>query len=71
LLAWPNIWAKEMIVPELIGKLEAEEIAKLAIDYLDHPEKLEQMRDQLRQVRGEPGAAKKLVSIIVEELKQA
>ncbi|MBE9013776.1 lipid-A-disaccharide synthase [Pseudanabaenaceae cyanobacterium LEGE 13415] len=68
LLAWPNIWAKEMIVPELMGELEPEQIAKLAIDYLDHPEKLEQMRDRLRQVRGEPGAAKKLVSIVVEEL---
>lgn len=69
LLAWPNIWAKEMIVPELIGKLEAAEIAKLTIDYLDHPEKLEQMRDRLRQVRGAPGAAKKLVAIVAEELK--
>ncbi|MGG6265301.1 lipid-A-disaccharide synthase [Leptolyngbya sp. AN03gr2] len=70
LLAWPNIWAKEMIVPELIGNLEPEDVAELAIDYLDHPEKLEQMRDRLKQVRGEPGAAKKLVSIVVEELKQ-
>lgn len=68
LLAWPNIWAKEMIVPELIGKLEPEAIAKLTIDYLEHPEKLEQMRDRLRQVRGEPGAAKKLAAIVAEEL---
>lgn len=68
LLAWPNIWAKEMIVPELIGKLEAEDVAKLTIDYLEHPEKLAEMRDRLRQVRGEPGAAKKLVAIVAEEL---
>lgn len=68
LLAWPNIWAKEMIVPELIGKLKPQEVAALAIDYLEHPEKLEQMRDRLRQVRGEPGAAKKLVAIVAEEL---
>ncbi len=67
LLAWPNIWAKEMIVPELLGKLEPENIAKITIDYLEHPEKLEQMRDRLRQVRGEPGAAKKLVAIVAEE----
>ncbi|MER3435832.1 MAG: lipid-A-disaccharide synthase [Leptolyngbya sp. ERB_1_1] len=68
LLAWPNIWAKEMIVPELIGRLEPAEIAKVTIDYLEYPEKLEQMRDRLRQVRGEPGAAKKLVAIVAEEL---
>jgi AAA+ superfamily predicted ATPase len=60
-----------MIVPELVGKLEAEDIAKLTIDYLEHPEKLVEMRDRLRQVRGEPGAAKKLVAIVAEELKSS
>jgi lipid-A-disaccharide synthase len=66
LLAWPNIWAKDMIVPELIGKLTPDTIAPLVLDYLDHPEKLQQMRDALRNVRGEPGAAKKLASIVAE-----
>ena len=66
LLAWPNIWAKEMIVPELIGKLKPDEVAAIAFDYLDHPEKLQEMRDKLRQVRGQPGAAKKLASIVAE-----
>lgn len=70
LLAWPNIWAKEMIVPELVGRLEPETVAKFALDYLDRPEKLQEMRDRLRQVRGEPGAAKKLASIVVEELQR-
>ncbi|MCU0552911.1 MAG: lipid-A-disaccharide synthase [Leptolyngbya sp. Prado105] len=69
LLAWPNIWAKEMIVPELVGHLDPKEVAAFMIDYLDHPEKLEAMRDRLRQVRGEPGAAKKLVAIVAEELQ--
>lgn len=68
LLAWPNIWATEMIVPELVGELDPKEVAKFMIDYLDHPEKLAAMRDRLRQVRGEPGAAKKLVEIVAEEL---
>lgn len=70
LLAWPNIWAKEMIVPELIGKLKPKAVGELAIDYLEHPEKLDQMRDRLRQVRGEPGAAKKLVTIVAEEIQK-
>ncbi len=70
LLAWPNIWAKEMIVPELIGRLEPENVAKFMLEYLDRPEKLEQMRDRLRQVRGEPGAARKLAAIVAEELEK-
>jgi lipid-A-disaccharide synthase len=64
LLAWPNIWAKAEIVPELVGQLQPSEVAILAVDYLTHPEKLEQMRDRLRQVRGQPGAAHNLVNLV-------
>ncbi|MEG4850044.1 lipid-A-disaccharide synthase [Microcoleus sp. B5-D4] len=69
LYAWPNIWAQEEIVPELIGKLEPEVIAQLAIDYLSHPEKLAQMGDRLRAVRGESGAAKKIAELVCEEIE--
>ncbi len=65
LLAWPNLWAGEMIVPELVGKLEPTAIAQQVLDYLDHPEKLEEMRDRLRQVRGQPGAADRLVRLMI------
>ncbi|OCR01201.1 lipid-A-disaccharide synthase [Oscillatoriales cyanobacterium USR001] len=68
LFAWPNIWAQEEIVPELIGKLEPQALAELAIDYLSHPEKLAEMRDRLRAVRGESGAATKLTQIVCEEI---
>jgi lipid A disaccharide synthetase len=68
LLAWPNIWAKEMIVPELVGKLRPDVVADLALDYLTHPEKLDQMRANLRKLRGESGAAQKLVAIVGQEL---
>ena len=68
LLAWPNIWAKEPIVPELVGKLQPQLVADLALDFLSHPEKLQQMRDRLRQVRGETGAAQKLVQLVCEQL---
>ena len=70
LLAWPNIWAKKEIVPELVGELHPKEVAALAIDLLDHPEKLEEMRIKLRQVRGQPGAAEKLVQLVREELEK-
>ncbi|HAG80461.1 MAG TPA: lipid-A-disaccharide synthase, partial [Cyanobacteria bacterium UBA12227] len=68
LFAWPNIWAKAEIVPELVGKLEPQDVAQLVIDYLDDPEKLEEMRSRLRAVRGEPGAAQKLAELVREEL---
>lgn len=69
LYAWPNIWAQEEIVPELIGKLEPDAVAQLAIDYLSHPDKLAQMGDRLRAVRGESGAAKKIAELVCEEIE--
>ncbi len=66
LLAWPNIWAQEEIVPELVGKLKPDEVAKIALDYLENPEKLDKIREKLRNVRGEAGAAQKLAEIVVE-----
>jgi lipid-A-disaccharide synthase len=68
LLAWPNIWAKEEIVPELVGKLQPQEVAEIVLDFLANPEKLEQMRTKLRSVRGEGGAAQKIAQIVCEEI---
>ena len=67
LLAWPNIWAGAAIVPERIGNLNPNQIADEVIDFLDYPEKLQQMRDRLRQVRGQAGAATRLAAIVKEE----
>ena len=69
LYAWPNIWAKTQVVPELVGKLQAAEVAELALDYLHHPEKLQELRDRLRSIRGEAGAAQKLAKLVCEELE--
>jgi lipid A disaccharide synthetase len=69
LYAWPNIWAKTEIVPELLGRLQPEEVAAIAIDYLQHPDRLEAMRDRLRRVRGKPGAAQQLAELVSEALK--
>lgn len=68
LLAWPNIWAQEEIVPELVGKLQASEIGEMILNWLATPEKLAAIRAQLRSVRGESGAAEKLASIVKEEI---
>ncbi len=68
LLAWPNIWAQSAVVPELVGKLQSTDVAELALDFLNHPEKLQQMRDRLRSIRGKPGAAERLVALVCEEI---
>jgi lipid A disaccharide synthetase len=65
-LAWPNIWAGKEIVPELVGYFTAQEIADVAIDHLDRPEKLAAMKSSLSIVRGEPGAAHKIAEIVRE-----
>lgn len=68
LLAWPNIWAGEAIVPELVGRLQSHAVAEIALDFLSNPEKLDKMRDRLRHVRGKPGAAAKLAHLVKVEL---
>ncbi|NDJ25651.1 lipid-A-disaccharide synthase [Nostoc sp. B(2019)] len=70
LLAWPNIWAQEEIVPELVGKLQPQEIGEMVLDFLAHPEKLDDMRAKLRSIRGESGAASKIAQIVCEELEK-
>ncbi len=70
LLAWPNIWAKEEIVPELVGKLQAPEVGEMVLDWLTHPQKLDEMRAKLHSVRGESGAASKIAQIVCEEIEQ-
>ncbi|HEY9688907.1 MAG TPA: lipid-A-disaccharide synthase, partial [Coleofasciculaceae cyanobacterium] len=66
MLAWPNIWAGEAIVPELLGNLTPRDVADRAIDLLANPAQLAAMGDRLRAVRGEPGAARKLAEIVAE-----
>jgi hypothetical protein len=70
LLAWPNIWAGEEIVPELVGRLQPQQVADRMLDYLEHPEKLTAMREKLQAIRGEAGAAERLAAIVVEVLSQ-
>ncbi len=68
-LSWPNIWAQQReIVPELLGRLDAKTVADFTLDYLAHPEKLATMKAELRQVRGEAGAADKLAAIVASLL---
>ncbi|MEL4898360.1 lipid-A-disaccharide synthase [Crocosphaera sp. Alani8] len=69
LFAWPNIWAKEEIVPELRGELEPEQVAQLVLDWLQNPLKLNQIHHRLLEVRGKPGAAQKIADIVRQQLQ--
>lgn len=68
LYAWPNIWAKSEVVPELVGNLQPGEVAAVVLDYLAHPEKLQQIGEVLRSIRGESGAAGKLATLVKAQL---
>ncbi len=69
LLAWPNIWAGREIVPEWVGHLLPGPVGDRIIQLLDNPEQLETMREELRHVRGIPGAAEKLTDLVESVLR--
>ncbi len=68
LLAWPNIWAGEAIVPEFFGELTPTQVVEQILVYLEHPEELEKVRDRLKQVCGEAGAARKLAAMVINAI---
>jgi lipid A disaccharide synthetase len=67
-LAWPNISAGRAVVPERVGAISPEAIASEAADWLAHPERLDGMRDDLRSLRGQPGAVAALAGMVRELL---
>lgn len=46
-ISWPNRWAGEKIVPELIGEIDPMEVASLAAEYLQSPDRLQAMHNRL------------------------
>ncbi len=63
-LAWPNISAGRAVVPERVGAVTPEQIASEAADWLAHPQRLAAMRDDLRSLRGRPGAVAALAGLV-------
>jgi lipid A disaccharide synthetase len=70
-LAWPNIAAGRAVVPERVGAITPAQIAAEAADWLAHPDRLVGMRDDLRSLRGQPGAVAALADLVVELLPPA
>jgi lipid A disaccharide synthetase len=67
-LAWPNISAGRAVVPERVGTITPAEIATEAADWLAHPQRLAGLRDDLRSLRGQPGAVASLAAMVRELL---
>ncbi len=65
LMAWPNISAGRMVVPERMGAISPQEIADEANGWLKSPKRLKGMREDLQSLRGQPGA----VSALVKEVR--
>ncbi len=63
-MAWPNISAERMVVPERVGKITPSEIAKEAMDWLSSPDRLMGQKEDLRSLRGSSGAVDSLANEI-------
>jgi hypothetical protein len=70
-LAWPNISAGRLVVPERVGAISPDGIAEEAAAWLAEPQRLQGMRNDLRSLRGQPGAVAALASMVEELLPQA
>ena len=64
-MAWPNISAGRMIVPEKIGKIYPQQIAQEAAEWLSSPKRLYGQQEDLRSLRGQPGAVEKMTQEIM------
>jgi len=69
-MAWPNISAKRMIVPERIGKITPKQIAREAIDWINSPSRLSGQKEDLKAIRGDKGATKKFCQEIINLLEE-
>ena len=68
-MAWPNISARRMIVPERIGNISPAQIAQETVDWLNSPSRLSGQKKDLQSVRGNKGATKKFCQEIINLLK--
>tara|TARA_B100000579_G_scaffold99753_1_gene79216 strand:+ start:232 stop:1509 length:1278 start_codon:yes stop_codon:yes gene_type:complete len=70
LMAWPNISAKRMIVPERVGNITPMEIAQEAVGWINSPSRLLGQKEDLQALRGTKGAAKKFCNQIINLLEE-
>ena len=68
-LAWPNLQAGRMVVPERIGPITPAQIAQEVLALLRHPARLEAMAMALRELRGPGGATAALSTMVMDVLR--
>ncbi|MEN9235130.1 MAG: hypothetical protein Q6K59_02980, partial [Gloeomargarita sp. GMQP_bins_25] len=54
--------------PELVGAIAPEMVGQMISEYLQHPEQLDHIRQELRQVRGPTGADRAIAQMIKQLL---
>ena len=69
-LAWPNIKANKLIIPERIGKITPAQIANEALFLIKNKKYLREQKKFLSKQRGENGAVEKLSYIILHSIKR-
>ena len=69
-MAWPNISARRMIVPERVGHITPQQIAQEAIDWLNSPSRLIGQKKDLQSLRGGKGAKMKFCQQIINLLEE-
>ena len=69
-MAWPNIFAKRMIVPERVGNVTPQQIAEETIDWINSPSRLFGQKEDLQAIRGPKGAVKKFCYQIINLLEE-
>ena len=69
-MAWPNISSGKMIVPERMGNIYPQEIAKESYDWLTSPIRLKGQKEDLQKLRGKPGAIEKMTKEIISLLNE-
>jgi len=67
-LSHPNRRTGRMVVPEVLGRITAPQVAEVVRDYLDRDTR--PLEDELRAIMGPPGATKRFVSALTAYLKR-
>ncbi|WP_017323898.1 hypothetical protein [Synechococcus sp. PCC 7336] len=70
-LAWPNIWAKEQVVPELRGRIVPQDVADAVCEVLLDEQRYRAIRQRLQEFRASPGAARAIAVLVRQQLAQA
>tara|TARA_Y100001968_G_scaffold310427_1_gene331372 strand:+ start:9140 stop:10390 length:1251 start_codon:yes stop_codon:yes gene_type:complete len=69
-VAWPNISASKMIVPERIGNILPKEIANESYTWLCSPKRLRGQKEDLQRLRGKAGAIEKMSNEIIKLINE-